>query len=309
MAIIFCLIVFIAQNYSNELTYKDEKVVNAVEAEGGRLYSYPVSAKFLRASILYSIPVFNKLRLAKVSLDDIKKFGFMRGFSVPPGRVIYLPGGRARVLPAPPFPLEPVIPCTIYHGDRSKRRVALTFDSSDVGEPQARRIIEILNDYRVPATFFICGPWCEKNSALLISALDSGIEFGSHSWTHRRFTTLTSEEIDSELKATEAAFSSVSKRMMAGYFRPPYGDTDLRVESVCANAGYKIIMWDVDPKDWMPGLVPGQVRDRVLEGAKNGSIILMHLNSNVTAYDLPEIIANLRSRGFELTTLSGVLEK
>ncbi len=245
----------------------------------------------------------------RVRLDAARDSGRLRGYSVPPRRLAFEPGGGAIILPTSPLPAAPRNPVLVSHGTRTRKKVALTFDTSEVAEPKATKaLFEELARLRVPATIFVCGAWCYSNPDLLRTAVSLGFEIGNHSSTHPDCTKFPNEVITSEIKGTEKAIKDISGVSGAAYFRPPYGATDARVEQVAADCGYATVLWSVDTLDWEPSTIREQIRDRATVGTRGGDIILMHSLGKYTRDALVEVVNNLRSGGFELTTLTGVME-
>ena len=70
--------------------------------------------------------------------------------------------------------------------------------------------------------------------------------------------------------------------------------------------GYTSILWNIDTLDWKSA--KEHILNEALTKAQNGAIILMHLGKAETAKALPEIIDGLRKKGFELVTISTLLE-
>lgn len=249
-----------------------------------------------------------KARTAGSELDARRDAGLLRGYSVPPNRLAFTPGAQAVFLPAPPVPGKPVAARSVFNGNRARKKVALTFDTSDVSEkshPMA--ILDELTRLRAPATFFVCGAWCHKNLEVLRAMLDRGFEVANHSYNHPMFTKLTNEQITAQLKGTEEAVMKVAGAKIAAYFRPPYGDTDARVEQVAADSGYITVIWDKDTLDWRADTIRENIRDRATLDVRGGDIVLMHTLGGHTRDAIVEVTGNIRAQGFELTTVSGVL--
>ncbi len=243
------------------------------------------------------------------ALDVARDAGRLRGYSLPPRRLAFTPSGGAVILPPSQLPAGPRQPVLLDHGTRHKKRVALTFDTSDVAEPKAAKaVLDELTRLRAPATLFVCGAWCYKNPELLRLAVSRGFEIGNHSSTHPDCTKIPNEVIVNEIKGTEKAVRDVTGVSISGYFRPPYGSTDARVEQVAADCGYATVLWSIDTLDWEPDTIREQIRDRATVGTRDGDIILMHTLGRYTPDALVEVVTNLRANGFELTTLSGVLQ-
>jgi peptidoglycan/xylan/chitin deacetylase (PgdA/CDA1 family) len=92
----------------------------------------------------------------------------------------------------------------------------------------------------------------------------------------------------------------------------PYGERDARVLKVAANLGYRSIYWTIDSLDGVEPKKTSQfLIDRIISKSDtelDGAIILMHVGERSTADALPVIIADLQRRGFQLVTISKLLE-
>jgi len=306
------VVVFQAQKLPARPVAADANVVNALEAEGGRLYSLlpDGDGRIAALGLGYLAPRGKppERPAAKVTLEMIRDAGLLKGYSLPPDRLAFTPQGEAVVLPEPPVAAGPITPVVIERGNGGRRRIALTFDTSDIREPQARAIIDTMSALKAPATFFVCGGWCYSNPDLLRMAVGRGFEIANHSFSHPWCTHITNEQIVDELRRTAQAVEEVAGVKVAAYFRPPFGDFDVRVEQVAANEGYPIVFWNRDTRDWHPATTPDQLHDRACAWAQNGDIVLMHTHGLYTASVLPRIVNDLRAAGFELTTVSGVLQ-
>ncbi|HEX2173628.1 MAG TPA: polysaccharide deacetylase family sporulation protein PdaB, partial [Dehalococcoidia bacterium] len=86
---------------------------------------------------------------------------------------------------------------------------------------------------------------------------------------------------------------------------------------IAASLGYRPIFWTLDSGDWRENATAADVSRRVLDGAVNGAIIVMHTDSPRTADTiapvLPDIIDGLRAQGYRLVTVTelvtGVLDE
>jgi peptidoglycan/xylan/chitin deacetylase (PgdA/CDA1 family) len=115
--------------------------------------------------------------------------------------------------------------------------------------------------------------------------------------------------IRSELTTAAAIIASLSGQAPTPYWRPPYGASDATVRAVAASVGYtKTVMWHVDTIDWDPDTSAALIVSRVLDKATDGSIVLMHLGGYHTLEALPILVAELRDRGYQLTTISDMLD-
>ena len=104
--------------------------------------------------------------------------------------------------------------------ETTQKRVALTFD--DAPTPQTLRVLALLKQYRIPATFYAVGSQLERYPEIARSIVADGHELGNHSYSHQRFVFKTWDFTDNEISRTERLIRQ------AGYageitFRPPYG--------------------------------------------------------------------------------------
>jgi peptidoglycan/xylan/chitin deacetylase (PgdA/CDA1 family) len=189
-------------------------------------------------------------------------------------------------------------------GGSGAPRVALTFD--DGPGPSTRAYLDVLDRHRVRATFFLIGAECAGRADDVLEIVRRGHQVANHSYSHRRFPTLSNPEIEHELVATEALLPLTSgDRPMV---RPPQGDTSLRSLVVCALAGYRTVLWSLDSDDARVRDPVGVV-DRVSPGRVSaGEIVLLHEGQPWTLAALPPIFERLRGAGFELCTVAELLE-
>ena len=195
--------------------------------------------------------------------------------------------------------------------------VALTFD--DGPDPLwTPRILEILRQENVPATFFIIGVNGQANPNLVTRILDEGHDIGNHTYTHPNLGQVPGTVTDLELNATQRLIESVTGRGTI-LFRPPYfGDaeptTPDEVDPIvrAMRLGYLTIGLRVDPDDWaLPGT--SEIVKRTIDGVtekdpdRRGQIVLLHDGGGdrqQTVEALPEIIHELRARKFRFVTVS-----
>jgi peptidoglycan/xylan/chitin deacetylase (PgdA/CDA1 family) len=119
--------------------------------------------------------------------------------------------------------------------------------------------------------------------------------------------------VQKELTDGEAAIAGYTGRSTKPFWRAPYGSYNSTVLGWAAEVGYtKHFRWDVDTIDWKPisqgGPTAASMTLKVVNNARSGSVVLMHLGGFETLDALPGMIDGLRSRGFALTTLSDMAQ-
>ncbi|MEL6608033.1 MAG: polysaccharide deacetylase family protein [Pseudomonadota bacterium] len=195
----------------------------------------------------------------------------------------------------------------VSHGPRDRPRVAVTLDDGPSPRYTAE-VLEILARANAPATFYLTGHEVARRPELVTAIAEAGHEIGNHSFTHDRLVLLGRERIEDELAQTDAWLRG------AGYdgpltFRPPYGSKLWVLPRVLAREGRLTVMWDVALE--ADGDTAPAYAARIVEAAQPGSIILMHVmyqSREVDRAALALVIDGLRARGFELVTVTELLE-
>jgi len=199
----------------------------------------------------------------------------------------------------------------------AKKEVALTFDDGPDAEwtPQ---ILDILERYHVPATFFIIGSNAEANPDIVKRIVDDGYEVGSHTFTHPNLSDTPAEAIPLEMNATQRLFQALTGRSLR-LFRPPYlGDAEPTDEDQIApvetaqDMGYITVGEHVDPIDWaLPGV--DEIVKRTLQQVHSArpsmprNIVLFHDaggDREETVEALPIVINKLKAEGYTFVPVS-----
>ncbi len=198
-----------------------------------------------------------------------------------------------------------------WHGDRTVKRVALTFDDGPDGHFTSQ-ILDVLHASGVSATFFLLGSHVEKNPELVRRIVGEGHAIGNHGFSHRNLESLNRLGIRGELERSALAIERACG-VTPDLFRAPYGAADGKVIQEANRLGYSLVQWTFSPKDWSQPSRANIVR-RIVRHTRNGSIILLHDgspdgrgNRSTTVDALPEIITALRQEGFELVTVPQLL--
>ncbi|GAA2603353.1 hypothetical protein GCM10010411_41750 [Actinomadura fulvescens] len=175
--------------------------------------------------------------------------------------------------------------------------VALTFDDGP-GE-HTPQLLDDLKNAGADATFFMLGQNIQGNEALLKRMVQEGHEVANHSWSHPDLTGLSSSAVRWEVERTNKAIQAASG-VRPTMFRPPYGSTDERVGRAVAMPQ---IMWSVDSLDWQHHSVSTNVRIGTRE-PRSGGIVLYHDIHKETVDAIPQVLSNLKRRGFTFVTVS-----
>ena len=188
----------------------------------------------------------------------------------------------------------------IYQVETQEKKVALTFDAA-WGADKTSKIVEILKENNVGGTFFLVGFWSEKYADKIREIDVAGITIGTHSNTHPKMSTLSAEQIKSELQISSKYIEDITGKKVK-YFRPPYGDYNDTLIQTADSLGLKTIQWSVDTLDWK-GISATEILERVKKDVSSGGIILMHNNSDHIVEALPLIINYLKEQGYKMVNM------
>jgi peptidoglycan/xylan/chitin deacetylase (PgdA/CDA1 family) len=108
-----------------------------------------------------------------------------------------------------------------------------------------------------------------------------------------------------ELEETQALLDRAGARGPR-FFRPPGGGFNGKVLSAARAAGYHMVLWTDLPRDH-EAPPPDVIRRRVLSELQDGGVLLMHSGIESTARVLPELLRDLRARGYRCVTVGEFL--
>jgi peptidoglycan-N-acetylglucosamine deacetylase len=200
-----------------------------------------------------------------------------------------------------------------YHGSRQKNVLALTFDAcpSSTHGGFEKQIIQTLIDSNVAATFFLSGRWVVKHpkEAQWLASIPS-FELGNHSYSHPHMTELSKENVVAELMKTQNLILKTTG-VTPKLFRPPYVETNKQLIDIADSLRLRVVMYDLASGDPDTNITTHALFCYVTSAAKNGSIIVMHVNGRGwhTAKALPFIIEGLRKRGFRFVKVSELMQQ
>jgi peptidoglycan-N-acetylglucosamine deacetylase len=203
---------------------------------------------------------------------------------------------------------QPLSGTILWHGNNDLPEIALTFDDGPSSQ-YTPKVLDILRDNNVKATFFVIGKFIEKNKDILKREADEGHIIGNHTYTHVKGTITEIDKIKNELVKTDQLISRYSGETVK-YFRPPFGYENWRFLAESELLDYTVVLWSLDVGDWNKTKTEKDITSKIFKLAKNGSIILLHdggTSREAVISSLPKIIKGLRSRGFKLVTIDEMI--
>lgn len=184
-----------------------------------------------------------------------------------------------------------------------QKTVYLTFDDGCI--PQVTpKVLDILRQYNIKATFFLVGENISKHPELLQQIISEQHSVGCHTYKHLKGTKTPINQYLESIEATDRLIRQSGGQ--TGLFRPPYGKITLRQKRVISQS-HKIILWDLITHDYNKNYSPQKILNAIQKYTRNGSIILFH--DSIKAQDnmlavLPKAIEYLLSQGYKFQTIN-----
>lgn len=178
-----------------------------------------------------------------------------------------------------------------------KKLIALTFDDGPT-QTTTVRLLEILKEKEVRATFFVIGKMAQVAPEILKREEQEGHVVGSHTMGHVNLTTLDVGAIRQDMTGIDGVFQG-SLGHVTRLVRPPYGAIN---ETVQTEVRQPLVIWSIDPEDWKTKDAEA-IRKHVAEKAFDGAIVLMHDIYESTVDAVAGMIDDLRKEGYEFVTV------
>lgn len=205
----------------------------------------------------------------------------------------------------PEISLKDLPPSPIYRGNEEKPLVAFMINVA-WGNEYIPKILKILDEHQVRATFFLDGSWVKNNPNLAKMIVEEGHEIGNHAYSHPDMKTLTRNRIYEELVKTNEVIQDTTKQTPI-WFAPPSGSFRQEVVDVAREIGMYTVLWTVDTIDWK-NPHPDVMTEHVINNVGPGSLVLMHPTS-ATVQGLETMIKGVQNKGFRLGTVSETLSE
>jgi peptidoglycan/xylan/chitin deacetylase (PgdA/CDA1 family) len=204
---------------------------------------------------------------------------------------------------------------TIYRQDVPEKVVALTFDDgpSPVWTP---KILDVLKDAGVKATFFMLGEHVEKYPDVARRVVREGHDIGNHTYDHHVLLTyFNANKLAREIRRTEGLIRDVTG-VSTHYFRPPKAWMTAREKKLVKSMGYEIVLWSLNSKDWVTFDDKYMIK-YLMYHVRPGDIILFHDSGGAfsveggdrdeTILAVMRLIERLKEKGWRFVTVTELL--
>lgn len=200
--------------------------------------------------------------------------------------------------------LQCLTPYYKWRGDALRKVVYLTFDDGPIPDITPR-VLQILTQYNVSATFFMVGDNVARYPDIFRDVVDAGHAVGNHTYHH-----IKGWNVDTESYMHEVAEAD---KLLAGtrLFRPPYGKITCEQRKALRKQGYTICLWDVLTHDYDPNYTVDRMFSVVQRYVRQGSVINFH--DSVKSADrmlclLPRVIEWLKAEGYVFEKMDAKME-
>lgn len=201
-----------------------------------------------------------------------------------------------------------------HRGPADGAALALTFDDGPSNETP--RFLDLLADWEVRATFFVCGANVERRPDVARRVVAEGHEIANHTQNHPCLLGLPANRVYEEVARAQAAIEDATGVSPVS-FRPSFGIRAPALRPVLEELGLLAVQWTVIGNDWK--WPANRIAARVLNGAGPGGVLCLHdghgarptADRQQTLDAVTQVLPVLRQRGYEFVTareMAGMLK-
>ncbi|WP_206459876.1 polysaccharide deacetylase family protein [Anaerovorax sp. IOR16] len=197
------------------------------------------------------------------------------------------------------------------------KTVYLTFD--DGPSINTEKILDILKELQVHATFFVIYKNDAKSRAIYKRIVDEGHTLGVHSTCHEYSIIYQSVEAYLDDFATTALLLEEVTGIKPTIFRFPGGSINAYNHTIyqeliaeMLRRGYTYYDWNVASSDTSTNINVDKITNNVINGVhkKEKAIVLMHdsYSKTATVAAIPKIVRNLQVEGYQFANLDNTIK-
>lgn len=206
----------------------------------------------------------------------------------------------------------------ISHVSSNKKEVFLTFDDGPSWN-NTLKILDILVENNIKATFFIVGDKAKENSDIVLKMHKLGMCIEPHTYSHDYKIYNSIDTYFDDLDKCVKTISEITGKSTNNFVRLPGGSDNLvsnpevmsGIRKSLKDKGIYYVDWNVSAEDSIETNVS---RDKIIDNVlaqckdKNTCVILMHdaPQKTTTVEALPYIIKGLKNQGFVFKTFNDI---
>ena len=181
------------------------------------------------------------------------------------------------------------------------KMIALTYDDGGA-RGTTNNLVRCLQKYGANATFFIVGTMMDNNHDIMCRQQDAGYAMASHNYVHT-YSGINTESVSRWKKQFDTLMDSIVG-VRPAYMRAPGGHS---AQFTNADVGLPVIHWSLISSDADNDNVD-QVASRVIYGARDGDVVLMHDLNPLSSEYSEMILKELENRNFLCVTVDELFD-
>ncbi len=184
----------------------------------------------------------------------------------------------------------------------------LTFDEG-YENGYTDKILDVLKEKKVPAAFFVTGPYLETQQDLVKRMVKEGHVVGNHTVHHPSMPDMQDNAaLAQELVNLNDMFYDLTHQNMQ-FVRPPRGEFSERTLALTENLGYQTVLWSFAYRDWETDRFIGAdgACGAIIPYFHDGAILLLHAVSKDNADALSRVIDEAQNQGYRFVSLNNLL--
>ncbi len=198
------------------------------------------------------------------------------------------------------------MPSSEAEAETETKLMALTFDDGP-NTTTTNEVLDVLEKYNAKGSFFLIGDNINEESAESVKrAYEMGCEIDNHSKSHPNMGSMSAEEIMAEVEYVNEKVIEITGEAPK-FFRPPFIDVS---QTMCDTIELPMIC-GIDCQDYMENVTAQQRADYIINGARDGVIVLLHdaAGNSQTVEALEIAMPILIEQGYEFVTLTELFER
>jgi peptidoglycan/xylan/chitin deacetylase (PgdA/CDA1 family) len=188
-----------------------------------------------------------------------------------------------------------------WAGSPNVREIALTFDDGPLPIPTAQ-LLNALQTANAHGTFFVVGMRAQESPNSLRQMAANGNAVEDHTFTHPNLTQILPQHILQEILRTAVVIQATTG-LWPHFLRPPGGNTNTLVLETAKACGMSGAFWTIDALPAEESGSSSEVVNWVVSRARPGAIVLMHNGMSATVGAIPQLVQELRERGYKMVTI------
>lgn len=195
---------------------------------------------------------------------------------------------------------------------KQRKKICFTFDDGpDLKFETSGEIVDDLYKYDSSSTFFVLGNRLgEKQINYIKEAVEKGMEYGSHTQSHKDLKKLSKNEAINEILTPYNDLNNGFGYKMK-LFRPPYGSIN---KEILDYTNLTAVLWNVDSLDWSYRNKYDEeecvdvIYKKVVDDTNENDVVLFHDIYKTSAKASKKLIIHYIKEGYQIVSASELMK-